>query len=80
MLIEVVLQQDKDVDYRVMRTFLEFYEVLVGFVNYKLFHSLGLKYPPKLDEIKDVRAGALLRETEAHESLVRLAANSWNPL
>lgn len=32
-----------DVDYRVMLTFLEFYVVLLRFVNYKLYHSLGLK-------------------------------------
>lgn len=45
-----------DVDYKIMLTFLEFYEVLLGFVNFKLFHSLGLKYPPKLDEEKDSNA------------------------
>jgi pescadillo protein len=42
-----------NVDYKVMLTFLEFYEVLVGFVNFKLFHSLGMKYPPQLDLQKD---------------------------
>jgi hypothetical protein len=36
-----------------MLTFLEFYEVLVGFVNFKLFHALGMKYPPQLDVQKD---------------------------
>ena len=38
-----------DVDYRVMLTFLEFHEALLGFVNFKLFHTLGLHYPPLLD-------------------------------
>lgn len=38
-----------DVDYRVMLTFLEFYKTLVGFVNFKLYHDLGLRYPPLLD-------------------------------
>jgi len=28
---------------------LEFYETLLGFVNYRLYHSLGLIYPPNLD-------------------------------
>lgn len=38
-----------DVDFRVMLTFLEFYKTLVGFVNFKLYHDLGLRYPPLLD-------------------------------
>jgi len=35
-----------DVDYRVMATFLDFYIVLIKFVIYKLYASVGLKYPP----------------------------------
>jgi len=35
-----------------MLSFLEFYEVLVSFVNFKLFHSLGLTYPPVYDQTK----------------------------
>jgi pescadillo protein len=31
-----------DVDYKVMGTFLEFYQGLVKFVNYKLFSDAGL--------------------------------------
>lgn len=42
-----------DVDYKVMLTFLDFYEVLVGFVLYRLYASLGLKYPPTIDAAKD---------------------------
>lgn len=38
-----------DVDYRVMATFTEFYTTLLGFVNFRLYHSLNLLYPPKLD-------------------------------
>ncbi|XP_030544711.1 pescadillo homolog [Rhodamnia argentea] len=38
-----------DVDYNVMLTFLEFYETLVAFVNFKLYHSISVKYPPILD-------------------------------
>ncbi|CAI5524843.1 unnamed protein product [Closterium sp. Naga37s-1] len=38
-----------DVDFRVMLTFLEFYETLMGFVNFKLYHELRLAYPPRLD-------------------------------
>jgi len=42
----------RNIDYKVMLSFLEFYEVLVSFVNFKLFHSLGLTYPPVYDQTK----------------------------
>jgi pescadillo len=48
-----------DVDVRVMLTFLEFYEVLLHFTNYKLFHSEGLQYPPNVDEVWQNNAQAL---------------------
>ncbi|KAI5076576.1 hypothetical protein GOP47_0008641 [Adiantum capillus-veneris] len=48
-----------DVDIRVMLTFVEFYETLVGFVNFKLYHSLGLKYPPLLDAQLEAEAAEL---------------------
>ena len=35
-----------DVDYRVMSTFLDFYITLLKFVNYKLYSSMSLVYPP----------------------------------
>ncbi|KAM4578409.1 pescadillo isoform 2-T2 [Fundulus diaphanus] len=38
-----------DVDYRVMATFTELYTTLLGFVNFRLYQSLNLVYPPKLD-------------------------------
>jgi pescadillo len=42
-----------DVDTRIMLTFLEFYETLLKFVLFKLYHSLELKYPPVLDDRLD---------------------------
>jgi pescadillo protein len=45
-------QTSSNVDYQVMTTFLEFHEVLMGFVNYKLFNSLGIKYPLVIDAAK----------------------------
>lgn len=42
-------EHPSDVDYRIMQTFVEFYTTLVGFINYKLYHSLNLHYPPKLE-------------------------------
>jgi pescadillo protein len=35
----------KDVDYRVMLTFFEFYEALLTFVLYKLYNDIGVRYP-----------------------------------
>jgi len=36
-----------DVDYKVMGTFLEFYQSLLKFINFKLFSDVRLPYPLK---------------------------------
>jgi pescadillo len=41
----------RDVDMRVMVTFLEFYEVFLRFTLFKLYHMQGLQYPPKTDKL-----------------------------
>ncbi|XP_012523179.1 pescadillo homolog [Monomorium pharaonis] len=41
-------QTKNDVDFKLMSTFVEFYIVMLGFVNYRLYHTLNLHYPPKL--------------------------------
>ncbi|KAM0337801.1 hypothetical protein ACHAPQ_002769 [Fusarium lateritium] len=46
-------------EFRIMGTFIEFYMTLLGFVNFRLYTSLSLKYPPKFDQAKD-EAGAEL--------------------
>ena len=48
-----------DVDYRVMLTFLDFYSTLLRFVLFKLYHSLGLRYPPVVDAALAARAAEL---------------------
>eukprot|EP01134_Creolimax_fragrantissima_P001577 CFRG1577T1 len=54
-----------DVDFRVMLTFLEFYTTMMGFVNYKLYNSINIHYPPALDvsrESADAGLGSLVLE------------------
>ncbi|XP_062214883.1 pescadillo homolog isoform X2 [Phragmites australis] len=48
-----------DVDFNVMLTFLEFYETLLGFANFKLYHSINVNYPPILDSRLEALAAEL---------------------
>lgn len=58
-----------DVDYRVMATFTEFYTTLLGFVNFRLYQSLNLHYPPKLENQAHT-------EAKAHEDSYALDSES----
>ena len=42
-------QKKNEVDFKVMSTFVEFYIVMLGFVNFRLYHSLNIFYPPKFN-------------------------------
>jgi len=48
-----------DVDFRIMGTFVEFYTTLLGFVNFRLYTSIGLIYPPKFNAKSDEEGGEL---------------------
>lgn len=48
-----------DVDFRIMGTFVEFYTTLLGFVNFRLYTSIGLVYPPKFSQGSDDKGGEL---------------------
>lgn len=48
-----------DVDFRIMGTFVEFYQTLLGFVNFRLYTSIGLVYPPKFDKSRDDQGAEL---------------------
>ncbi|XP_028384169.1 pescadillo homolog [Phyllostomus discolor] len=65
-----------DVDYRVMATFTEFYTTLLGFVNFRLYQSLNLHYPPKLEG--QARTEVTAREDtyalDSESSMEKLAA------
>ncbi|KZT56474.1 hypothetical protein CALCODRAFT_497386 [Calocera cornea HHB12733] len=58
-----------DVDFRIMLTFLELYQTLLGFVLFKLYTDENLVYPPPLDQTKDAAAAGVgaftLKEAEA---------------
>jgi pescadillo protein len=48
-----------DVDFRIMGTFVEFYQTLLGFVNFRLYTSVGLVYPPKFNISSDDQGAEL---------------------
>jgi pescadillo protein len=48
-----------DIDFRIMGTFVQFYMTLLKFVNFRLYGSIGLIYPPKFDQAKDDSAAEL---------------------
>lgn len=63
-----------DVDVRVMLTFLELYQTLLGFVFFKLYTDAGLVYPPPLD-VKKYEAAAGVGAFSLQE-----ATNNTTPL
>lgn len=48
-----------DVDFRIMGTFVEFYQTLLRFVNFRLYTSAGLVYPPKFNNTSDNQGAEL---------------------
>ncbi|KAF1982554.1 hypothetical protein K402DRAFT_362682 [Aulographum hederae CBS 113979] len=61
-----------DIDFRIMGTFIEFYTTLLGFVNFRLYTTIGLVYPPKFNKASDEKGGelgAFTLEGKAIESL-----------
>ena len=48
-----------DVDFRIMGTFVEFYTTLLGFVNYRLYTTVGFVYPPKFNVDSDENGAGL---------------------
>ena len=48
-----------DVDFRIMGTFVEFYITLLGFVNFRLYTTIALVYPPRFNARSDEQGGEL---------------------
>lgn len=64
-----------DVDFRIMGTFVEFYTTLLSFVNFRLYTSIGLVYPPRFDAKSDELGGelsAIMLEGKAIEEPTRI--------
>ncbi|KAM3962987.1 pescadillo homolog [Aphomia sociella] len=78
-------QNKDDVDFKIMSTFVEFYITMLGFVNFKLYHSLNVVYPPKLTsgfavgsdkDLIDERAYVSERIAAMNIPLVKLAGGN----
>jgi len=54
-----VQRLDASVDFRIMGTFVDFYTTLLGFVNFRLYSSIGLVYPPRFNSKSDEQGGEL---------------------
>lgn len=67
-------QQKNEVDFKVMSTFVEFYTVMLGFVNFQLYHMLNMFYPPKFSNItsNDNDASLIDEETFVAERVAAL--------
>ncbi|RYQ86275.1 hypothetical protein Ahy_B10g105951 isoform A [Arachis hypogaea] len=68
-----------DVDVITMLNFLQLYEPLLGFVNFRLYHSINLKYPPILDPRLEALAAdlyALSRYANANVNAIPSVVNS----
>lgn len=58
------------VDFRVMLTFFEFYETLLGFVLYKLYGELGVRYPmPTVATIDNGSGDKIVSNATLHPTL-----------
>uniref|UniRef100_A0A3B4YY99 Pescadillo homolog n=1 Tax=Seriola lalandi dorsalis TaxID=1841481 RepID=A0A3B4YY99_SERLL len=65
-----------DVDYRVMATFTELYTTLLGFVNFRLYHSLNLLYPPKVSWTLKMSQGLFSKLSALSASLSRVVSSA----
>jgi len=62
-----------EVDFSVMATSIEFYTTMLGFVNFRLYQTVGLHYPPKLQTYDPSGAVASADNEESRERVYSLA-------
>lgn len=63
-----------------MKTFTEFYVTLMGFINFKLFSSLNLSYPPKVASVLNTDQADLLAGFDEHDLVNEQVAALNRPL
>lgn len=70
-----------DIDFRIMLTFLELYQTLLGFVFYRLFTELNLVYPTRVAADDVLGLGALLLEETSRTLTIEgeKEADKWRP-
>ncbi|XP_054262532.1 pescadillo homolog [Macrosteles quadrilineatus] len=82
-------QSRQEVDFKIMSTFTQFYTIMLGFVNFRLYHSLNLFYPPtfasfsaseaKENDLVDAEAYLSERVAALSQPLARTGALDSNP-
>ncbi|XP_026811827.1 pescadillo homolog [Rhopalosiphum maidis] len=66
-------QKKQEVDFYTMATFADFYSTALGFVNFRLYHSLNLHYPPRLGSYNAERLEEeILEENETSDRVAAL--------
>lgn len=68
-------QAKSEVDFRIMAIFVEFYTIMSGFVNFRLFHSLNLQYPPQFNVSLDSEQSQLNEDTFVSERIAALTVD-----
>lgn len=66
-------QAKSDVDFKVMSIFVEFYTIMLGFVNFRLFNGVNLIYPPQFPE--SLTADSQDEQTFVSERIAALTAD-----
>lgn len=65
-------QARNEVDFGIMSIFVEFYTIMCGFVNFRLYHSLNLVYPPQFSVSLDSEESQLNENTFVSERIAAL--------
>jgi pescadillo len=61
-----------EVDFRIMATFVEFYTIMCGFVNFRLYSGLNILYPPQFNVSLDSEESQINEETFVSERIAAL--------
>lgn len=68
-------QAKSEVDFRIMAIFVEFYTIMCGFVNFRLFHSLNLQYPPQFNVSLDSEQSQINEDAFVSERIAALTVD-----